>query len=52
MTLHSLPEPARRPVDIEARLTGIEAQIDVLIDGVKALLSEVVAIRERMDGDR
>ncbi len=52
MTVFRLPEPAPRPVDIEARLTGIEAQIDVLIDGVKALLSEVVAIRERMDGDR
>lgn len=50
MTLHSLPERPRT-ASVEARLDGIEAQIDVLIDGVKALLAEVVTIRKRMEAD-
>lgn len=49
MTLHQLPpvEPTARTV--EDRLGTIEAQIDVLISGVTALLDEVVAIRKRWE---
>ncbi len=49
MTLHQLPELTQTPMTTDDRLDNIEARLDVLIEGVRSLLAEVVAIRERFD---
>lgn len=49
MTLHQLPTPAPSTASVEERLDSIDARIDVLIAGIKQILAEVVALRERFD---
>ena len=48
MTLFQLPEPATAPASVEDRLDTIDARLDVLIDGIREVLAEVVALRERL----
>lgn len=49
MTLHRLPDPVPASASVEDRLDNIDARIDVLIDGIKQILAEVTALRERFD---
>ena len=52
MTLHHLPPVPARPLTTDERLDRMDARIDVLIDGIKEILSEVVALRQRMEATR
>ncbi|WP_158545947.1 hypothetical protein [Blastococcus sp. TF02A-30] len=52
MTLHRLPDPVPASASVEDRLDNIDARIDVLIDGIKEILSEVTALRQRMEATR
>lgn len=48
MTLHRLPDHAPA-MTTDERLDRMDARIDVLIEGIKQILADVAALRERFD---
>lgn len=47
MTLHRLPDPAPRSATTDERLDRIDAQIDVLIEGIREILADLQAVKVR-----